>query len=148
MESKCSTEEKDQLFSKALREEKYEIAIILLQRDEEIISKLVDQQILECLLHQAAKLEESEHILAMVKTSVDINAIDKDGNTALHKAADNTFGENVKILLELGADKNIKNKIGQLPLSWCFIIINQKMIIYEKWRKAIPYFIYLSNMRG
>ena len=116
LESKCSTEEKDQLFSKALRGEKYEIAIILLQRDEEVISKLVDQQILECLLHQAAKLEESEHILAMVKTSVDINAIDKDGNTALHKAADNTFGENVKILLELGADKNIKNKIGQLPL--------------------------------
>ena len=76
----------------------------------------MDQQILECLLHQAAKLEESEYILVMVKTSVDINAIDKDGNTALHKAADNTFGENVKILLELGADKNIKNKIGQLPL--------------------------------
>ena len=32
LESKCSTQEKD-LFSKALRKEKYEIALILLQRD-------------------------------------------------------------------------------------------------------------------
>ena len=46
---------------------------------------------------------------------VNINATDKDGKTVLHWAARDGETEDVALLLDVGADKTIKDRRGKLP---------------------------------
>ena len=48
-----------------------------------------------------------ERVREMLEEGADPNAKDKDGNTPLHKAADEGRFDVVKLLLERGADPNI-----------------------------------------
>ncbi len=57
---------------------------------------------------------------------IDINAQDKEGNTPLHLAVKCGLPEIVKLLLENGANRNLRNKEGKLPGSMPNLIPSKK----------------------
>jgi hypothetical protein len=72
------------------------------------------------ILHLAIQCAEQpvvEYVLSDGAGTIDINARDKDGNTALHIAAQQGRGHVVKLLLEQpGINDSIPNYQGRLPL--------------------------------
>ncbi|EAY22908.1 hypothetical protein TVAG_076550 [Trichomonas vaginalis G3] len=66
-----------------------------------------------------------------------LNAVDDEGNTALHICARNNFSFLVSLLLQKGSNPNVKNKNGQTPLheasingciDCCRMLVNNSMI--------------------
>ncbi len=68
-----------------------------------------------------AKVEEESDVLPAVAAAIelgsDINAVNSQGETALHSAAAQGFSSVVLLLAEKGSDLNVKNKRGQTPLA-------------------------------
>jgi len=54
---------------------------------------------------------------ALIKHKLNLNAKDSDGNTLLHIAVQKDNDNAVKLLLEAGADKTVKNNSGKLPVN-------------------------------
>ena len=88
-------------------------------------------------LHRAVRHSENVAIIKeLCKAGEDVNAKDKDGNTALHVAASKPYWlENSTILLieeliNAGADINAKNDDGKTPYDLCHPILknNPKVI--------------------
>jgi len=79
-------------------------------------SGLEDTSILHLAI-QCAELPVVEYVLSDGAGSIDINARDKEGNTALHLAAQQGRSQIVKLLLEQpGINDSIANYAGRLPL--------------------------------
>ncbi len=57
-----------------------------------------------------------EAVRVAVEAGTDVNAVDEDGNTALHYVVDKGFPSVVAFLTEHGADVNVENGRGQTPL--------------------------------
>lgn len=57
-----------------------------------------------------------EAVRVAVEAGTDVNAVDEDGNTALHYVVDKGFPSVVAFLTERGADVNVENGRGQTPL--------------------------------
>lgn len=77
---------------------------------------LEDTSILHLAI-QCAELPVVEYVLSDGAGTIDINARDKDGNTALHLAAVQGRGQIVRLLLEQpGVNDSIANFQGRLPL--------------------------------
>jgi ankyrin repeat protein len=69
------------------------------------------------LLHAAAQGNQPEMIDYLVNVkNMQIDGVDSNGWSALHCAADCNSLKAVKKLLELGANKDLKNKKGHTPL--------------------------------
>ena len=66
-------------------------------------------------LYDEARTLEAVQIAAAAGT--DVNAMDEDGNTALHYVVDKGFPSVVAFLTESGADVNVENRRGQTPLT-------------------------------
>jgi uncharacterized protein len=65
----------------------------------------------------------------------DINSIDKDGNTALHFAADRGYIEIVKLLLSRGALLNLVDTEGNTPLMLATLCEHNDVInILKNWK--------------
>jgi len=68
-----------------------------------------------------AKIETEDQVLEGVKTALslgaDINAVNQQGDTALHSAAAQGFNRVIQLLADSGAALSVKNKRGQTPLS-------------------------------
>lgn len=71
------------------------------------------------LLHSAAFSGHPDIMKKVIKAGIDVNAIDEDGNTALHLATCNLKDKAVKILVDNGAELSsvIENKSGELPIN-------------------------------
>lgn len=79
-------------------------------------TSLDDTSILHLAI-QCAELPVVEYVLSDGAGTIDINARDKDGNTALHLAAVQGRGQIVRLLLEQpGINDSIANYQGRLPL--------------------------------
>lgn len=82
------------------------------------------------LLHTAAFSGHPEIIRKIINSGIDINAIDEDGNTALHLAANNIKDKAVKVIIENGGVPStiIENKHGNLPVNFIkpYLIENPK----------------------
>jgi len=63
----------------------------------------------------------TERLLAL---GADVKLQDKDGDTALHGAAETGNVEIMRLLLDKGADPNAKNKEGGTPLMWAAVFGN------------------------
>ncbi len=55
----------------------------------------------------------------------EVNAVDKDGQTPLHYAAEGGCKEIVQLLIAKGADINAKDNQGKTPPDWLNIIIER-----------------------
>jgi len=67
-------------------------------------------------LCRAVRSGDIERVRLLVSAGVDVNAKDKDGNTALHVAAGNGHAEIVELLIAKGADVNAQGYFGRTPL--------------------------------
>lgn len=69
-------------------------------------------------IHRAVSSEQWDPriVRTLVEHGADINAVDRAGNTVLHLAVIEQNIAKVKLLVELGADKSIKNSNGQIAL--------------------------------
>lgn len=67
-------------------------------------------------LRNAVLASDAERVRWLVGKSANVNAPDKQGNSALHTAARHRDGEMVKLLIELGADPNKPDGDGYAPL--------------------------------
>jgi len=81
------------------------------------ISHSFSEQNLNQDFHYAVKKGEIEKVIEFLRSEVDVNSKDKDGNTALINAVEDSNFYMVKILLLNGADVNICDKIGQTALT-------------------------------
>ena len=61
-------------------------------------------------------------------TKQDLNVRDEKNNTALYYAVSNSYYDVAKLLLELGANINIKNSLGNTALHKSFMTKNMLMI--------------------
>ena len=68
------------------------------------------------LLHNIARAQFRDMLAVLVGAGADINAADNSGNTALHRACDNTHTDKIQALLDFGANPNLVNDYGQRPL--------------------------------
>ncbi|KAK2626579.1 hypothetical protein QTJ16_003754 [Diplocarpon rosae] len=79
-------------------------------------SGLEDTTILHLAI-QCAELSVVEYVLSDGSGTIDVNARDKEGNTALHLAASQGRGQIVRLLLDQpGINDSIANYQGRLPL--------------------------------
>ena len=68
-------------------------------------------------VYYGSQSERAIEILLAAKA--DVNAQDKDGNTALHRALYHRNSQSIGMLIEAGADLLAKNKSGNTPFSMC-----------------------------
>ncbi len=81
------------------------------RRDRALINNLETQQE---ILDESGTLEAVK--LALTLDGSNINAVDEDGNTALHHVVDKRFNSVVQFLVDHGAKLDTKNNRGQTPL--------------------------------
>jgi ankyrin repeat protein len=65
--------------------------------------------------------DDKPRVEKLLAHGADVNAEDKDGDTALHGAAQNGDVEIMQMLLDKGANLNVKNKQGGTPLMWAAV---------------------------
>ena len=106
---------KEQLLSKAIVEQKLDIAVILLARG--VKGENIDVHTKEKLFHMAILMGVSHVVRKLLCLGVSMNVVlDEDGNTALHIAAKIGLLYTVRLLLSVGADKCLKNEKGETPI--------------------------------
>ena len=78
------------------------------------------------VLHYCARHEREllDTAIALMKSKIDINIIDNDGNIALHYASDRGHVGLVEVLLKYNANFTHRNKMGQSP----YILPQRKVI--------------------
>lgn len=64
------------------------------------------------------QVNSSKIVELLIEVGADINAVDEDGNTTLHRAMCLSNPEIAEILIKKGADLEIKNKLGETPLAY------------------------------
>ncbi|DBA74672.1 hypothetical protein WJX79_002453 [Trebouxia sp. C0005] len=70
------------------------------------------------VLVDGARYGDIEDVQSALQHSVDVNATDSSGRTALHMAAANNHADVAETLIEAGADVDTRNAEGNTPLHW------------------------------
>jgi len=107
------------LDSELLAKESYEGALIFAARNGhiEVVRTLADRGVtLPTTLHTIAIREQLDTIDFLLQSGVDINALDDEGDTALHDAVRFNRLSSVQFLIERGARINERNHEGHTPL--------------------------------
>ena len=103
------------MLSKAIIEQKMDIAVILLARG--VKGENLDVQTKKKLIHMAILMGVSSVVRKLLCSGVSLNdVLDEEGNSALHVAAKIGYACTVRLLLSIGADKFLKNKKGEIPM--------------------------------
>lgn len=95
------------------------------------VLRRMDEKMLETpMLHLLVESPDVAFVNAIINAGADVNAIDSEGNTALHITAtkpilaENGAFLNVEVLLEKQADKTIKNRQGYTPVEYLNVFFN------------------------
>ena len=90
-------------------------------------------------IHSAAESSDLEKINELNNKGVDINLIDKQGNTALHIAVNNNYFKRVEYVGKNGLHwrKYIVDSNGNLPLFYAYFNSNQEIVDLLLSKKAI-----------
>lgn len=110
--------------------------IALNQQDEEMLRWLLakDKKLASRALIEAATAGDAGVIKLLVSSGADVNAGDKDGNTALMFAAEHGRLDVIRALLTKGADVNATNSEGVSALGWAY---SPSSLASLKMRKAV-----------
>jgi hypothetical protein len=121
----CGSWRTDRAMFSAFEEEKYPLysaAIYpdLLSASRELATNHFSQTDLDTALFGAIanSSDNTNMVELLVKAGANVNARRNDGSTLLMEAASGLRVTNVKLLLSLGADANLKNRRGDTALSW------------------------------
>ncbi|HEY0726823.1 MAG TPA: ankyrin repeat domain-containing protein [Pyrinomonadaceae bacterium] len=68
--------------------------------------------------------DNKDRVEKLLAHGADVNALDEDGDTALHGAGQTGNVEIVRMLLDKGANPNVQNKVGGTPLMWAAVYGN------------------------
>ena len=79
-------------------------------------------------LLEAVKSNEIEEVKKLIKEGADVNVVDKNGATALHKASYWDHSEIVKMLIEAGANVNVVNKYGITALHLASLLGHSEIV--------------------
>ncbi len=82
---------------------------------EQLISKGMNPDDLPSAL-EVAQSGNAEILRLILDAGMNENAVDSDGSTPLHRAAERGFDKCVKVLLEAGADEDAADDLGKTPL--------------------------------
>lgn len=95
------------------------------------VLRRMDEKMLETpMLHLLVESPDAAFVSAIIEAGADVNAVDSEGNTALHITATKPIlGENgtflnVEALLAKQADKTIKNRQGYTPVEYLNVFFN------------------------
>ena len=99
------------------------VAVLLLS-----CSSLVRAQDSDLRLIDAVKLQDAQAVGRLLDASVDVNATQADGATALHWAAYLDHLEMARLLVDAGADAGAANAHGVVPLSLACTNANPAMV--------------------
>ena len=69
--------------------------------------------------------QELEAVQLVLQLGADVNATNQNGDTALHIAASKGSNAIVQLLVAKGAKLNLKNKLGQTPLSLTELLVSE-----------------------
>ena len=77
-----------------------------------------DRAVIQSVVSEASLCGEKKMVQYALEQGANVNssAHDKDGNTPLHDAARNGHLDVALLLMVYGADVNVRNKMGQLPI--------------------------------
>jgi glutaminase len=101
----------------------------------EIATKYVSPSVILCGLAADGNLEKLKELLE--NTSVDVNAADYDGRTAMHLASEEGHLEVVKYLIEKGASVNCVDRWGSTPLRGAISHLHQEVAAFLRQHKAM-----------
>ncbi len=79
-------------------------------------------------LADAAEKSDWPRVRALLKEKADVNAVQKDGTTALHWAAHHDDSATAKLMLAAGANAKAENRFGVTPLSLACTNGNAEMV--------------------
>lgn len=66
-------------------------------------------------MHRCVYLREEEKIAYLLRCGADVDAINNDGFSPLHIAALTGYCPSARVLMQFGADKNVKSRQEQTP---------------------------------
>ena len=97
------------------------VATILVTAGADVNLSIHDNALLflETPLHRAALAGQEKIVQYLIRSGAKINAVDIDGNTALHKACYRDFVDVVIYLLTQGADLQLYNNNRERPAEMC-----------------------------
>ena len=107
--------------SPVVEESKSPLHLAIAQNNAEIVEHILnadtDKKIdINCAIFYACENGKANILSLLIKKCSDINAQDVKGNTFLHRAVSHGYFDVVEILLKYGADCNITNFSGCIPL--------------------------------
>lgn len=100
--------------------EKSGLMLLLVQHGARVNSKTgvyIDGPSDKTPLHLA--IHSPDNLATLIHEGAAINAVDTSGNTALHDAVQADQPASVKMLLDAGADRTIRNREGKLAVDLC-----------------------------
>lgn len=115
-------------------------------RDDRVVQSILDAEfnlesktkegdtVLMILMKQcwrSVSYQTKQHVRALIAKGANIDAQDREGNTALHAVATDHGDDPVRFLLECKANPNIRNNRGQTPIMICHPrVIEHREVIY------------------
>eukprot|EP01132_Coremiostelium_polycephalum_P002194 gene2194-2700_t len=141
----------------AIKNQDKKMVILLLEKNADVNAQRHYYLYDETPLSLAAKPWNTEIIesLLVQGKNVQVNTLDKDGKTPLHRAVENKKLNIVKLLLENGANVNIPDRDHNTPLNTAAEIGDQEMMLLllekntnstKKSNTPLIWIVYLSNL--
>lgn len=94
-----------------------------IRKDDPVIIDLLLTEGADYTVHQAARIGDVNRVAQFLNNGADVDAVDKHGRTALHRAAFGGHAQVVELLMQSGATRDSKTKWGKnTPLYYAILL--------------------------